>query len=114
MLEMYNKKSDSNINMFLLKKTIEYIGTYVEPKVNTLLKTLYDRLFNLFEVFFNRIKVLEDYKAKASRTRSNEEHLRRRIVELEGKLKASKNSRLLSKIDKARKPRRSRFRSRFR
>lgn len=101
MLEMYNKKSDSNINMFLLRKTFEYVGTYLEPKLNTLLKTLYQRLSNLFEDFFNRIQILEKYKLKTSSQfsvlKSNEEMLRRKVVELEGKLMASKNSRLASK-----------------
>jgi hypothetical protein len=96
MLEMFNKKSDANINMFLLKKTFEYVGTYVEPKLSTLFKTLYERLYKLFDSFFNHIKKLETYKAKVSKIKSNEEHLRRKIVELEGKLKASKNSRLIS------------------
>ena len=93
---MFNKKSDANINMFLLKKTFEYVGTYIEPKLNTLFKTLYDRLYKLFDSFFNHIKKLEAYKSKASKMRSNEDQLRRKIAELEGKLKASKNTRLIS------------------
>lgn len=84
--------------MFLLKKTFDYVGTYVEPKLNTLFKTLYGRLFHLFESFFNHIKKLESFKSKASKSKSNEEQLRRKIAELEGKLKASKNSRLISKM----------------
>lgn len=114
MLEVFNRKSDANINLFLLKKTFEYVGTYVEPKLSTLFKTLYGRLSGLFEGFFNHIRKLEEVRARAGKARATEDQLRRKIAELEGKLKASKNSRLISSIDpQTRSPRRVRCRSRI-
>ena len=97
MLDLYNQKSDLNINLYLIKKIFEYLYTFIDKKLKTVFETLFDRIYGLFGKFFNHIKVLEEYKSKVSKTRSNEEQLRRKIVDLEGKLMASKNTKIQSK-----------------
>ena len=82
----------------MLKKIFEYLYTYSDKKLKTVFDTLFERISGLFELFFRQIKSLEENKKKTTKIRNNEEQLRRKIIELEGKLMASKNSRIISML----------------
>lgn len=89
-----------NINLFLLKKIFEYLYTYSDRKLKTVFETLLERFSNLFEFFFTSSKTLVEYKIKNSKIRNNEEQLRKKINELEGKLRALKNPKINSDLRK--------------